>query len=210
MGIEPKDIERHWNKVYERSEVDSLGWYEDYPAPSLNLIHHCNLDRSSSILNVGAGASSLVDELIKAGYTNIIANDISAIALQALKTRLGQKSDEVTWITDDILNPSKLNKIEQVSLWHDRAVLHFFMDEKDQADYFKLLNKLVKPGGFAIIAAFNLQGAEKCSGLPVYRYNKEMLQERLAGKFELLDAFNYTYTMPSGNTREYVYTLFRK
>lgn len=210
MDHEVVNRKKHWDRVYEKSEPESLGWYEGYPAPSLNLIHQCNLDRSARILDIGAGASRLVDNLIEQGYTNILANDISTKALENLKSRLGKQSVKVTWILDDVTNPSELNRVEPISLWHDRAVLHFFTQEKDQAAYFKLLNKLVKPGGYAIIAAFNLEGAEKCSGLPVYRYSREMLQERMAGNFELTDAFDYTYTMPSGNTREYVYTLFRK
>lgn len=205
-----KDIKDHWNRVYEKKKADTLGWYEEYPAPCLNLIRECNLDKSARILSVGVGASRLIDNLIGLGYRNLVASDISLSAMNVSKERLGRQSEKVTWIVDDITNPSKLNSIEPVNLWHDRAVLHFITDEKDQAAYFKLLMKMVKPGGFAIITAFNLAGAEMCSGLPVYRYSKEMLTERLTGTFKLLDAFDYTYTMPSGNTREYVYTLFGK
>ena len=210
MEHDLRDRKKHWDRVYEKSESETLGWYEDYPAPSLNLIHQCNLDKSARILNIGAGDSKLVDNLVELGYTNILANDISTAALETLKSRLGSQSKKVTWIIDDITNPSELHSVEPVNLWHDRAVLHFFTEEKDRETYFKLLNRMVKPGGFAIIAAFNLQGAEKCSGLPVYRYNSEMLEKEMAGNFELTDSFDYTYTMPSGNTREYVYTLFRK
>ena len=113
-------------------------------------------------------------------------------------------------MVDDLTNPSELLKLKNVDLWHDRAVLHFFTEEKQQKAYFDLLKGALKPKGFVILAEFNLEGAKKCSGLDVFNYNEEMLQERLGSDFELLKSFNYTYTQPSGNTREYVYTLFQK
>ena len=98
----------------------------------------------------------------------------------------------------------------QIDLWHDRAVLHFFHERSSQDAYFALLQKLVRPGGYVIIAAFNLNGAPTCSGLPVFRYDARMLQEKLGENFKLLEAFDHTYTQPSGDTRAYVYTLFRR
>jgi hypothetical protein len=159
---------------------------------------------------VGAGATTLVDELLKQGFDHIIANDLSATALQKLQARLGDDNQKVTWVIDDLTQPLELNELAKVDLWHDRAVLHFFNDEKDQHTYFNLLKKLVNKNGFVIIAAFNLNGATSCSGLPVHRYDAHMLQEKLGNDFLLLEAFDYTYTMPSGNTREYVYTLFQR
>ena len=201
----------HWNKVYSRNEIDKLGWYEESPEPSLRLIKKCNLDKSAILLNVGAGASTLVDELLEDGYQNIIANDLSSNALEKLKLRIGSdKSRKVQWVVDDLTQPNELNDLAQVDLWHDRAVLHFFNDEKEQYTYFKLLRKLVKPNGFVIIATFNLGGATKCSGLPVHRFDENMLQKKLGKSFMLIEAFNYTYTMPSGETRQYVYTLFQR
>jgi SAM-dependent methyltransferase len=205
------NLRSHWNKTYEKTEVEKLGWYEDIPEQSLQLIEKCNLDKKARILNAGSGASTLIDTLLQLGYNNIIANDISENALNKLKTRLGEAgSSKVEFIVDDLLNPSNLSRIEKVDLWHDRAVLHFFTDIADQNAYFNLLNNLVKPKGFAIIATFNLNGATKCSGLDVYRYDKAMIAEKIGNSFKLIDSFDYTYTMPSGNTREYVYTLFQR
>jgi len=206
-----KDFKSHWDKAYERTETDKLGWYEIMPEPSLLLIDKCKLSKNAALLNVGAGASTLVDELLKLGYENIIANDLSSSALNKLKARLGEeKSDNVRWIVDDLTRPTVLKSLEPIALWHDRAVLHFFNEKKEQEDYFDLLKKLVQTDGFVILATFNLNGATNCSGLPVHRYNKEMLQEKLGASFELLEAFDYTYTMPSGSLREYVYTLFKR
>jgi SAM-dependent methyltransferase len=204
-------MKEHWERVYQNNAIDRLGWYESSAEPSLNLIELCKLNQDAAILNVGAGATTLVDELVEIGYQNIIVNDISSEALKELKLRLGpEKSSLAHWIVDDLTDPAELKSLEQIDLWHDRAVLHFFNEEDEQDTYFNLLRKLVKVEGHVIIAAFNLQGAPKCSGLPVFRYDAKMLQDRLGKEFHLEETFNYTYTMPSGDTREYVYTLFRR
>ncbi len=201
----------HWERVYQNNAVDRLGWYESSPDPSLNLIELCKLTQDAAILNVGAGATTLVDELVVIGYQNIIVNDISSEALKELKLRLGsEKSSLVRWVVDDLTDPAELKSLEQIDLWHDRAVLHFFNEADEQDTYFNLLRKLVKVEGHVIIAAFNLQGAPKCSGLPVFRYDAAMLQEKLGKKFQLKETFDHTYTQPSGDTREYVYTMFQR
>jgi len=144
-------------------------------------------------------------------FKNIIVNDISSSALSMLKMSI-KKADQknVQFILDDLTKPVALNNLEAVDLWHDRAVLHFFQDQKEQNIYFNLLKKLVKLNGCVIIAVFNLNGAEKCSGLPVFRYDEKMLEEKLGADFALTHSFNHTYHMPSGAPREYVYTLFKR
>jgi len=205
-----QNLQSHWNKIYERSPIDKMGWYEEDPEPSLSLINKYLSNKDSRILNVGAGASMLVDRLLEEGYEAVIANDLSLKALKRLKSRLGLEEHKVEWIIDDLTKPHALLKLYPVNLWHDRAVLHFFNDEEAQTTYFNLLRLLVAKDGIAIIAAFNLDGADNCSGLPVHRYNKEMLQSGMGPDFELLDAFNHTYTMPSGDTSEYIYTVFKR
>jgi len=204
-------IKDHWEKVYKKKALDSLGWYETLPEPSLELIECCNLNREASILNVGAGATTLVDVLLQKGFKNIQVNDISITALEELKKRLGTElSEKVHWVVDDLCNPGPMLSLDPVDLWHDRAVLHFFNHKDEQESYFNLLRQLVKEGGYAIIAAFNLNGAKQCSGLPVFRYNQHMLQEQLGPNFSLIKSFDYTDHTPSGNPREYVYTLFQR
>ena len=205
-----QDLKLHWNNAYTNTEANKLGWFEENPEPSLQLIEKCNLKPDASILNVGAGATTLVDELLKKGYTNVIANDLSETALEKLKERLGEKRINVKWIVDDLTNPKELINLDEIDLWHDRAVLHFFNNESEQNTYFNLVKTLVKVNGFVIVAAFNLNSAAKCSGLPVHRYNVQMLQDKLGKDFKLLEVFDYIYTMPSGDTRAYIYTLFRK
>lgn len=205
-----KNYKSHWNKAFDRTDVNNLGWYEENPKPSLDLIKKCNLPIDSSILNVGAGATTLVDELINQGYKNIIANDLSSSALNKLKERLGSNSNKVNWIEDDLTKPNELNSLKDIDLWHDRAVLHFFYDKKDQDTYFNLINKVVKKNGYVIIAAFHLNGAPKCCGLPVHRYDEIMLKERIGSDFELAESFEYTYLNPMGDPRKYIYTLFNR
>ena len=206
-----RDLTHHWENVYSKSTVESLGWHEDNPEPSLRLIHMCKLDRKAAILNVGAGATKLVDELVGEGYENVIANDLSILALEKLQARLGGAlSSQVKWIVDDLTQPRKLQELDPVDLWHDRAVLHFFTEPADQEAYFFLLKKLVRINGFVIIAAFSMSGADKCSGLPVCRYDAPMLQMKLGIGFELLEAFDHTFVTPSGALRPYIYTLFRR
>ncbi len=204
----PKDLKEHWNQAYRNSPDEQLGWYETDLSPTLDLVSKSNLGYGSRILNVGAGSTNLVDALLQRGYSNLIATDLSVVALQRLEERVGEKFVEL--IVDDLTKPESLLQIEPVDLWIDRAVLHFFTDPNDQEVYFDLLKDKVKSGGFVILAEFNLEGADKCSGLPVVRYSKEMFEERLGGDFELMDNFDYTYTMPNGEQRPYIYALFRK
>jgi cyclopropane fatty-acyl-phospholipid synthase-like methyltransferase len=203
------NIKSHWETVYQKNSHQKLGWYEEHPTPSLDLIDKCKLNKNAVILNVGAGATTLIDELLALNYNQLIATDISSKALDVLKNRLPDDSP-VKCIVDDLTQPSILNELPQVDLWHDRAVLHFFTSQNDQDTYFKLLKSKVKSGGYVILATFNLQGATKCSGLPVKQYNAEMLQEKLGNDFEMIESFDYLYTMPSGDTRAYVYTLFKR
>ena len=205
------DFKKHWNNAYQKSPITNLGWYEENPEPSLELIEACNLPKEALIFNAGAGATTLIEQLLAKGYENIVVNDIASAALTELSNNLTlHKNAYINYIVDDLTNPSELLKLKNVDLWHDRAVLHFFTEQSQQKAYFDLVKKVLKPKGFVILAEFNLEGAKKCSGLDVFNYNEEMLQERLGSDFELLKSFNYTYTQPSGNTREYVYTLFQR
>ena len=209
---QPEQInyKEHWDKTYSKSPEEKLGWYETDLTPTLEMIDKTGLPKSAGILNVGAGSSTLIDELLNLKYSNVLATDISKVSLDKLKARLGNKSGRVKWIIDDLTNPVALNKIQPVDLWIDRAVLHFFTRKKDRDAYFVLLKQIVKQNGFTIFAEFNLEGAEKCAGLPLHRYSEEMLAERLGDDFNLVHSFNHIYTMPSGALRPYVYALFKR
>lgn len=202
------NISDHWNKIYTNSPEEKLGWYESELKPTLKLIDKINLKKSARILNVGAGSTTLVDKLMHLGYKNIIASDLSKVALDQLKKRVN--SNNITYIIDDLTQPKLLKNIPPVDLWIDRAVLHFFTEPNDQDTYFNLLNEKINAKGYALFAEYNLNGATVCAGLPVKRYNNEILAEKLENKFKLIDSFDHTYIMPSGAERPYVYTLFQK
>ena len=202
------NLKEHWDKAYLNSPEYKLGWYETDLTPTIKLISKTGLSKSARILNVGVGSTTLVDELLKLGYSNLIASDLSEVALNNLENRLG--TEKVEFIVDDLINPTVLKNIVPVDLWIDRAVLHFFTDKNEQNIYFDLLKSKVKSNGFVLLAEYNLNGATVCAGLPIHRYSKEMLNEKLGTDFELIDSFDYTYIMPSGAERPYIYTLFQK
>jgi len=207
--VENVNDKNHWETVYSKYDHTELGWFEENPQPSLDLIELCNLNSNARLLNVGAGATTLVDKLIDLKYINILATDISEKALTVLTDRISSNKNVKT-IADDLINPTILSDIEPVDLWHDRAVLHFFTEEKQQTTYFDLLKSKIKVNGYVILAMFNFDGATKCSGLPIKQYDSNLLTKKLGADFELQKAFNHTYIMPSGDAREYVYTLFKK
>lgn len=203
-------MKEHWDKIYSSKETTQLGWYEASPEKSLELIERCNINKDDKILDVGSGASTLIDNLIIKGYQNVIATDISEEALKKLKQRLGNKAHQVKWIVDDITHPKHLTGLKDITIWHDRAVLHFLTEERARQTYVSTLQKTVKKGGYVIISAFSLDGASKCSGLDVRRYDQKMLQEFLGDGFRLIGYWSHLYHMPSGDKRPYVYILFER
>lgn len=203
-------MKEHWDAAYTAKSLDQLGWYQQTPEPSMGLIRSLKLSRYAEIVNIGAGASTLIEHLLEDGFQNITVNDISTVALDKLREELGKEECNVEWVPDNLLEPTLLKEIPMVDLWHDRAVLHFFTEEKDQLAYFNLLKQKVSPKGYVILAAFAKNGSQKCAGLPVLQYDQEMLQQRLGFDFELRQALNFTFINPKGNERPYIYALFQR
>tara|TARA_R110002072_G_scaffold16048_1_gene63427 strand:+ start:12657 stop:13289 length:633 start_codon:yes stop_codon:yes gene_type:complete len=207
---EKKSLKNHWESSYENEE-SKLGWYQKSAKESLDLISKSGVSKNDKIVDIGSGSSILIDELIHNGYTNIIATDISEKALENTKNRLSDNElKHVSWIIDDLTNPTKLKMLADIAVWHDRAVFHFLTEGEDQQTYFNLLNNAVKSGGHVIIATFNLNGAEKCSRLPVKRYDADGIAKFLGDNYQLIDFFDFDYTNPNGDNRPYVFTLFQK
>ena len=205
------DSKTHWDTVYQTKADNQLGWYEESPETTMALIAKCDLVKDATILNVGAGTTILIDALLDKGYINIIANDLSQVALQKLENRIHEKyNHNLNCIIDDLTNPKQLNLLKNVDFWIDRAVLHFFLKEEEQQTYFDLIQKSISKGGYVLIAVFSLDGAEKCCGLDLQRYNVEMLRNRLGKEFKLIDSFNHTYINPFAAERPYIYTLFKR
>jgi len=159
------------------------------------------------IVDVGGGASTLVDCLLERGFRRLTVLDISDAALDAARRRLGARAGEVNWVVGDARD---LHLPRPVGLWHDRAVFHFLTRESDQARYLSCLHENLRPGGHVILATFGQRGPEKCSGLPVERYDARKLSERLGADFELLQSVEKMHTTPSGATQQFTYCLFRR
>lgn len=200
----------HWNKAYTDKSIQKLGWYQQTPEPSMGLIKSLKLSRYAEILDVGAGASTLIEFLLEDGFQNITVNDISPVALDLLREELGKEECNVEWMVDDVVAPTILKELPLLDLWHDRAVLHFFLDDKSQLAYFNLLKQKVKSKGYVIIGAFAKGGAEKCSDLPVLQYDQEMFSQRLGFDFELKQVLNYNFVNPGGEVRPYIYVLYQR
>jgi SAM-dependent methyltransferase len=201
----PNTRQEHWDGVFTTTADGAVSWYETTPEISLRLIQACHLSKEAVILDVGAGASRLPDVLLKEGYSNVIALDISAVALDRTRMRLGDKDQSVRFIVADI---AAWRPDFAVDLWHDRAVLHFLTDERDRAAYADALRRVVKPGGFVVISGFAPSGPERCSGLPVLRADPSAISTLLGPAFDLLDAFEEDHQTPSGGRQRFVFTRF--
>lgn len=201
---------QHWDRVFQKGTIDQLGWYESTPEQSLALIDRCGLSPADTILDVGAGASSLLECLLARGFRDLRALDLSAEALQRARDRLGAAASSIVWIEDDLTHPAKGEKYRDVALWHDRAVLHFLTEQSECNRYRKTLMDTLRPEGHAVIAVFSLQGAERCSGLPVRRYSAHSLEEFLGDEFRLLESHDFIHRTPKNEERPYIYTLFRR
>jgi len=199
----------HWNKIYSSKPVSQLGWYESQPGPSLQLIEKCLIDKQKdALLDIGSGATTLLRTLLEQGYQHIHALDISEVALEKAKAELGEeKSAHIQWVVDDVTQPEQL---PEIALWHDRAVFHFLTEETQRQGYLSALLGALRPGGYLVIATFAIGGATKCSGLDVQPYDRNSLVQYFGDHFDLLDCMDYTYQMPSGDLRPYVYALFQR
>lgn len=200
----------HWDRVYQTTPHQRLGWYETVAEKSLRLVERAGISRDDRILDIGSGASTLIDSLLARGYRDLVAADISRVALDRTRSRIGPKGGGlIRWVVDDVTNPSELLKVTNVALWHDRAMLHFLLDDFSLRAYRNLLQTLLEPGGWVAIAAFSKTGAKRCSGLDVRNYDVDMLSDFLGNEFECVEHFDHVYETPLGGRRPYVYALFR-
>lgn len=197
----------HWNTVYAEKNTDEVSWYQDHPRLSLELIHRSGIEDTAAIIDVGAGASILVDDLLAEGYSDLTVLDISPAALQEAQTRLGDASPRVQWLEADILETELPEN--GYELWHDRAVFHFLTSPRDRRAYADAVRHAVKPGGFLIVATFAEDGPTECSGLPVMRYRPEELQAEFGDAFALVDQAREEHQTPAGRIQSFVYCLFR-
>jgi ubiquinone/menaquinone biosynthesis C-methylase UbiE len=197
----------HWENVYKTKATDAVSWYQQYPERSLRLVRETGVPLDAPIIDIGGGASKLVDELLESGYSNLTVLDISAAALAAAQQRLGDRSESVKWIESDITGVS-LPK-QAFDVWHDRAVFHFLTSAADRKTYIEKVLHAIKPGGHVIIATFAEDGPEKCSGLPVMRYSAEALSAELGEQFKLIKHEKEEHHTPFGTVQSFGYCYFR-
>lgn len=196
----------HWDDVYATKAENALSWYQRHSSHSLACVTAA-ANRESPIIDVGGGASTLVDDLLERGYADLTVLDIAETGLAKAKRRLGQQASRVHWIVADITrwHPSRLYEV-----WHDRAVFHFLTRAEDQDAYISALRAGTRPGAWVIMATFALDGPETCSGLPVQRYSPQGLASRLGAPFILMDEAVEAHTTPSGSEQRFCYTILRR
>jgi 2-polyprenyl-3-methyl-5-hydroxy-6-metoxy-1,4-benzoquinol methylase len=203
----PKEVQNHWEKIYREKAPDAVSWYRPHLETSLALIERAVDAHSASIIDVGAGESTLVDDLLARGYQNITVLDVSETAIQVTKKRLGELAKRVRWLIGDITTaPLKPNAYD---VWHDRAVFHFLTMPEQRVAYVQQVTAAVRPRGHVIISTFGPEGPTKCSGLDVVRYDEKSLHEQFSVRFRLEESLKELHQTPFGTTQQFLYCYCR-
>src|SRR5512140_2240695 len=197
------DSRTHWDKVYRTKRPDEVSWYRPHLETSLQLIEEAAPDRDAHIIDVGAGESTLVDDLLARGYRHVHAMDISSEALDVCKARLGSQAARVDWLCGNVLTFAFAR--HGFDVWHDRAVFHFLTDARDRTAYVQQVARAVKPGGYVIVATFGPEGPQKCSGLDVMRYGPDALHDQFGPAFQLMKHSTEVHRTPAGATQQFTY-----
>jgi len=198
------DRKQHWESVYGNKPAQQTSWYQKEPRLSLLMVANADLDHGAAMIDVGGGASLLVDYLLALGYRDLSVLDISRAALDQARTRLGKAASRINWIEADV---TSYVADQQYDLWHDRAAFHFLTAKQDRLKYIRVLRKSLAPGGQAIMAAFALRGPEKCSGLDIVRYDAVKLGDELGPEFILEEQEEESHLTPAN--REQLFNFFR-
>jgi len=201
------DLKDHWEQVYRTTLPTQVSWYQSHALRSLDLIRRVSPPPNGPIIDVGGGASSLVDDLLDAGYRDLTVLDLSATALAAAQARLASRAAHIRWIEADILEV--LLPVARYAVWHDRAVFHFLTTSADRARYVAQVRRVVRPGGFVLIATFADDGPTRCSGLDVVRYSPESLHGEFGAGFRLETSEREEHLTPGGARQAFMYNLCR-
>jgi SAM-dependent methyltransferase len=195
----------HWEHIYGTKAADRVSWFRPHLETSLALIERVTCDRAAHIIDVGGGEATLVDDLVRAGFTRLTVLDISRIAVDFTKARLGHLAAGIEWIVADVTK-AKL-PANAYDVWHDRAVFHFLTAPSQRAAYVERVARAVKPGGHVIISTFGPEGPRKCSGLDVQRYDAKSLHGEFGARFRLIDSLKELHQTPFGTTQQFLYCL---
>jgi 2-polyprenyl-3-methyl-5-hydroxy-6-metoxy-1,4-benzoquinol methylase len=196
-------IQNHWEQVYQTKAADAVSWFRPHLERSLSLIERAAPDRAASVIDVGGGESTLVDDLLDAGYRDVSVLDISRAAIEATKRRLGAAGNAVHWHVGDVTQVAL--PAAKYDVWHDRAVFHFLTDDRQRSAYVRLVMQAVKPGGHVIVATFGPEGPSKCSGLDVVRYDADGLHSEFGDAFELVESATELHQTPLGTSQQFIY-----
>jgi SAM-dependent methyltransferase len=202
------DRKEHWEYVYNSKPNDRVGWYQPHLQTSIEWIRDLGLDKHAPIIDVGGGASTLADDLLRDSFRAITVLDISEVALTQIRQRIGEKASEVTWLAGDITTielPAR-----KYELWHDRAMFHFLTSPARQRRYRDNLLAALKPAGHVIIGTFSPEAPPKSSGLPVQRYDEERLAATLGTELELVRHHKEMHITPGGVEQMYLYCQFQR
>ena len=199
---------QHWEQVYKTKDATSVSWFQEHARQSMELIRLTGVARNGGIIDVGGGASTLVDDLLADGYSNVAVLDLSEAALAAARQRLGARAQQVSWLIGDITQFDLPQ--HAYAVWHDRAVFHFLTTAEEREAYVRAVLLAVKPGGHVIVATFAQDGPEKCSGLPVVRYSADGLHAQFGAPFTLLRHEREEHHTPAGAVQKFIYCMCRK
>ena len=198
----------HWDTVYTSKAATQVSWFQEHAEKSLQLITRHRPPPAASVIDVGGGASTLVDDLLDAGYRQVSVLDLSGAAIATARTRLGDRATQVQWLEADVL--TAVLPAEAFDVWHDRAVFHFLTSAEERETYVRQVLHAVKPGGLVIVATFAEDGPTQCSGLPVMRYSADGLHAEFGAPFTLLQQECEEHHTPFGTVQKFIYCLCRK
>lgn len=199
---------QHWENIYATKKPTEVSWFREHLDNSLRMIRQTGINKDAAIIDVGGGSSTLVDDLIEKGFSNLSVLDISSTAIKTSERRLGVKAGLIKWIEADITEV--LLPENAYDVWHDRAVFHFLTEREDRRKYVELVMRSLKIGGHIIVASFGLDGPQKCSGLDVVRYSPATMREEFGDSFKLVESLNESHPTPFGTTQKFVYCYCRK
>ena len=202
------DRSAHWEDVYRKKSALSVSWYRAHLELSVELIERFAESRRAVILDIGGGASTLVDDLLSGGFGDVSVLDLSATALAVSQERLGDAAKKVSWVVGDFLLAGL--EEQRYDLCHDRAVFHFLGTAEERGRYLDQVRRILRPGGVLVLATFALDGPERCSGLPVSRYDEAGLMQVVGERFELVESRGHCHCTPSGQTQELMYFVLRR
>ncbi|GAC1318203.1 MAG: class I SAM-dependent methyltransferase [Collimonas sp.] len=197
------DERLHWDFIYKTKAPDAVSWYRSHLEKSLELIGHAATTRSATIIDVGGGEATLVDDLLARGYQNVSVLDISQTAIEVSRLRLGMAADQVIWLVADITQVDLPQ--QHYDVWHDRAVFHFLTQPEQRAAYVRQVTRAMKPGGSVIVATFGPEGPKTCSGLEIVRYNATSLHDQFGAGFRLVESVIELHQTPFGTTQQFLY-----